>query len=223
MRLDAVARYLQDIAMDDVVDGGLHEPAWVVRRTLIRVARWPRYREDVDVATFCWSMGTRSAERRTTIAGRAGGEIDTLTLWVKLDPTSGRPERLSDAFRELYRDAVAGRLTDHGLRHDGPPPSALRRSWPLRVCDFDLHGHVNNSVYWTAVEERLQAAAAADRLPASYEMEFRAAIPFGVAVDVVEPADDACGRLWLAEADRTIASAAFAASHACIGIPPPSR
>ena len=47
VRLDALARWLQDIAYADVLDAGLEGVAvWVVRRTRIRVNRWPRVRRD---------------------------------------------------------------------------------------------------------------------------------------------------------------------------------
>ena len=42
LRLDAVARYLQDVANDDAEDAGLANPAsWVVRRTTIEVRPRP--------------------------------------------------------------------------------------------------------------------------------------------------------------------------------------
>ena len=43
VRLDGLARWLQDVAYADVEDAGLAERAvWVVRRTRIRVERFPR-------------------------------------------------------------------------------------------------------------------------------------------------------------------------------------
>ena len=44
IRLDALARWLQDVAYDDVEDAGVAGAAvWVVRRTRLRVARFPRF------------------------------------------------------------------------------------------------------------------------------------------------------------------------------------
>ena len=55
LRLDGVARYLQDAATDDWADSGLSpEGTWVVRRTALQVAsggRWPRLGETVAVGT----------------------------------------------------------------------------------------------------------------------------------------------------------------------------
>ena len=205
MRLDAVARFLQDIAMADVMAAGLDEPAWIVRRTRIDVESWPRYLECVELSTFCWSMGKFAAERRTTITGEDGGAIDTLTLWVRLDPRSGRPTPLTAEFRTLYATAVAGRQTDHELRHAAPPPDAIARPWPLRACDFDLRGHVNNAACWAAVEELFDERADA-QLPRTAEMEFRTAIAPGSQVEILSDPAGAT-HLWLATAGRACASA----------------
>src|SRR3954468_8515196 len=75
-RLDAIARWLQDAAWEDVDDAGLAEiGAWVVRRTRIEVERFPRFGERLDVATFCSGLGRMWAERRTTVIGEHGGHV----------------------------------------------------------------------------------------------------------------------------------------------------
>lgn len=208
MRLDAIARALQDIAMADVCDAGLDEPAWIVRRTRVQVARFPRYLERLDVATYCWSMGKFAAERRTAMVGSDGGRLDTLTLWVRLDPARGRPAGLAPAFRDVYAEVVEGRLTNHDLRHDAPPARMRGTPWPLRACDFDLRGHVNNAVCWAALEEVL-AADAEPSAGGTFEMEFRAAIAPGAKVEIVRgvPSDDRTRAMWLVADQRACASA----------------
>ena len=45
LRLDGIAKAMQDVATDDALDGSPGEDAgWVVRRTTIEVGAWPRYR-----------------------------------------------------------------------------------------------------------------------------------------------------------------------------------
>jgi len=208
LRLDAVARYLQDVAMADVCDAGLDEPAWIVRRTLVLVERFPRYLERLQVRTHCWSMGRFAAERRTVLTGNGGGRIDTLTLWVRLDPGNGRPAALTPSFRATYAEAVEGRTTDHELRHPPPPSGRAGRTFALRASDLDLRGHVNNAVCWAAVEEVL-AARAEPSVPHAFEMEFRAAIPPISHVDIVagdaEPPRPLA--LWLVADGKACASA----------------
>ena len=65
LRLDAIARYLQDVASDDALDAGLPNPfGWIVRRTLIRVDHAARLGERVDLTTYCTGSGRSWAERR---------------------------------------------------------------------------------------------------------------------------------------------------------------
>jgi acyl-ACP thioesterase len=66
VRLDALARWLQDVAYDDVEEAGLERVAvWVVRRTRLRVNRFPRVGERFELTTFCSGLGRMWAERRT--------------------------------------------------------------------------------------------------------------------------------------------------------------
>src|SRR2546423_11047700 len=68
IRLDALARWLQDIAYADVEDAGVaHLAVWVVRRSRMSVRRFPRFAEAPTVRTFCSGLGRMWAERRTTI------------------------------------------------------------------------------------------------------------------------------------------------------------
>jgi len=89
-RLDAIARWLQDIAYDDLIEAGFEgEGAWIVRRTRIRVERFPRFGEDLRLRTFCSGIGRFSAERRTSVVGETGA-VETVALWVCR--TSAPPE-----------------------------------------------------------------------------------------------------------------------------------
>src|SRR3954468_7706210 len=77
LRLDALARYLQDVANDDAVDAGLEGAlAWVVRRIAVEVVDAPRFGDVVELTTFCSGYGSRFAERRTsvTVDGKAAIE-----------------------------------------------------------------------------------------------------------------------------------------------------
>ncbi|MBV8451206.1 MAG: hypothetical protein JOZ29_02895, partial [Deltaproteobacteria bacterium] len=80
LRLDALARHLQDVATEDTRDAGIGDPrtSWVVRRTAVHAGRWPRYLDRVSLASFCSGLGPRWAERRTSMraAGGAASEED---------------------------------------------------------------------------------------------------------------------------------------------------
>ena len=104
VRLDALARWLQDVALADVVDARLSEAAlWVVRRTRIAVRRFPRFGEDdARAVTWCSGTGRAWAQRRTTIALGGEAAVEAVALWVHLDPESGRPTPFTDAELEVY-------------------------------------------------------------------------------------------------------------------------
>ena len=105
LRLDSVARYLQDVANDDALDAGLSNAmGWVVRRTMIRVDRPCRLNERLRLTTFCTGAGRSWAERRTTISGTGEGAdvaVEAVSLWVQVDVVSGRPTRLGTDFFDL--------------------------------------------------------------------------------------------------------------------------
>ena len=194
VRLDAIARWLQDAALADVVDSGLDGGGvWVLRRLRLRVERFPRFGEALEVATFCSGTGALVAERRSTVRGAGGvGEaaVEALALWVHLDPDGAHPRPLPDGFEAVYGATAAGRRVRARLRHPAAPPDgAPGRPWRFRAADLDLAGHVNNAVYWQVLEEELVPAepAAADA-----EIEYRAA---GGAGDASVAAGD--GMRWI--------------------------
>jgi len=186
LRLDSVARYLQDVATDDSKDvGQLEARTWVVRRTLIEQHRSIRADETVSLATFCAGMGNRWAERRVSLATEGGGAIEAATLWVYLDPSSGRPAMLPESFRSLYQEPSGGREVTARQEHmplatDDPDVHSM--PWWPRFADLDVLDHVNNAIAWSVVEQTLQRACSRELIdidvtgPMRIEVEFRDAI-----------------------------------------------
>jgi acyl-ACP thioesterase len=176
VRLDAIARWLQDVAYADVADAGLAQAAvWVVRRTRISVQRFPRFAERFSVATFCSGLGRMWAERRTTLTqvGESQPCVEAVSLWVHLDPKRWRPTPLSDRELATYAESAGGRRVNARLRH--PPPADSNGSdvlgWVFRATDCDLAAHVNNASYWQPLEEELLDGPDPQRIDA--EIEFR--------------------------------------------------
>lgn len=187
LRLDSVARFLQDIATDDSDDlGHLEDQAWVVRRTMLEQRRAPRNGDGLALTTFCSGMGTRWAERRISIAGPDDGSIETVTLWVHLDPVSGRPKALPDSFHAAYDEARAGREVTARQVHEAvapEDPDAHSMPWWPRVTDLDILDHVNNAVAWAVVEQVMSRARARGLIDLDPAGEFRAEVEFRDAVD----------------------------------------
>jgi acyl-ACP thioesterase len=159
LRLDATARHLQDVANDDAVDSGLDNSfGWVVRRTLIRVEQPPVLGERLRLTTFCSGIGRSWAERRTSITGDSGGVVEAASLWVQVDPATGRPTGLGRDFLEIYGDAAGGRKISTRLSLPGPgadvaADAAATVTWPIRRVDLDVFGHVNNAIAWAILHE----------------------------------------------------------------------
>jgi acyl-ACP thioesterase len=153
VRLDAMARWLQDVAYGDVVDAGLAgRGAWVVRRARMRVERFPRFGEPVSVRTFCSAAGRVAAERRTSLAAD-GDLVQAVAMWIHVDTETLRPLRLGEEFQALYGESAGSRKANFRLGHPGPPADATRSTWRFRASDVDIAGHVNNAAYWGPVEE----------------------------------------------------------------------
>lgn len=195
LRLDGVARYLQDVSNDDTRDAGLglHLP-WVVRRTTIDVVRAPLAGEVLTLTTFCGGTGTAWAERRTTIEGDGGGHVEAASLWVAIDRDSGRPVRLHPEFLETYGSAADGRTVGARLHHPGPADDVDRRPWPLRSTDHDGMGHVNNAATWEPVEDELERRGL---VPVRAELEYPGAIEPADTVELRSTLVDDVLHLWL--------------------------
>jgi acyl-ACP thioesterase len=147
-RLDTIVDWLQAVAYADVVDAGFErEVLWVVRRCALQVDRFPVLGERVTLTTACSSLGARWAERRTRLAG-----VETVALWVAIDPQTFRPARI-DQLAGVYGESAGDRRVRTGLTHPAPPPDASARPWHFRHADLDVAGHVNNAAYWQAIEE----------------------------------------------------------------------
>jgi acyl-ACP thioesterase len=202
LRLDGLARWLQDVAYADVEDAGLATMAvWVVRRTRICVRRFPRFGERFSVSTFCSGLGRLWGERRTTVRrlGEPDADVESVALWVHLDPVSWRPVPFDDREAALYGSAAAGRRVSARLRHPAPATDGRSGTWTFRAVDLDVAGHVNNAAYWEPLEEELLAGPEPERIDA--EIEFRTPCQPGVKRLV-----EAGQRRWIVGAEETHAS-----------------
>jgi acyl-ACP thioesterase len=162
-----------------VLDAGLEDGLWVVRRARLHMQRLPELGERVELRTWCSGIGQRTAERRTTVRGDRGGAVDAVAVWAHLDPATGAPGRLGERFTEVYGPSAGPDRPDHRLRHPPPPQGAERVPWTFRAADVDVAGHVNNAVYWETLEDDPAHAPVADG--AVVEAEHRAPAVAGPA------------------------------------------
>ena len=180
LRLDAVARFLQDIAIDDVQETGwgLPEHLWFVRTIRVDIVEPFVGDTEVELTTWCSGVAAIAAGRRWSLQGDAGGRIEVDSVWIHLDAEQ-RPARIEDF--GVYAESAGERHVSTKLALPDPPQDASGTPWPLRMTDIDLHGHVNNAVHWQAVEHVLPVEG---RLRA--ELDYRQPIDLGEDIRLVE-------------------------------------
>jgi acyl-ACP thioesterase len=186
LRLDAIARYLQDAAIDDVAETGWGAPEhlWVLRSIRIDLLGPFLADEVVDIVTWGSSFSTLAAGRRWSLTGDAGGAVEVDSTWIHLGPDA-RPARIGEGF-ELYAEAAQGAVASTKLALVPVRDGAPRCSWPLRATDVDRMGHVNNAAYWAAVEHRLADLAFDVRGPHRARLDYRHPIDLGEMVELGE-------------------------------------
>ena len=199
LRLDAAARFLQDVSADDTADAAPARRRGLGRAQdghrggrvppLPRAARAGdvvlRHREPLGRATH---LDRRRAGRR----GRGRHHVGALRHASPVARAGSRP-----GFDAIYGEAAGGRRVKARLDHPDPPDGAPTGSpWPLRFTDFDVLGHVNNAACWQIVEEAL-AARRDLRAPLRAEVQHRTAIERGATVEVTVADDDGGAALWV--------------------------
>ena len=182
LRLDAVARYLQDVAIEDVQETGWGTPRhlWFIRKIRVDVLTPFVGDREIELTTWCSSLAAIAAGRRWSVRGDGGGHAEVDSVWIHLGPDA-RPERI-ERFGP-YAEAAGDRVASTKLELPEPDGGAHAVPWPLRATDEDVHGHVNNAVHWQAVEHALTLIGRDPARPLVAELDYRDPLDLG---DVVE-------------------------------------
>ena len=206
LRLDAAARFLQDVAIDDVQETGwgLPDHLWFVRRIRIEVRTPFLADREVRVVTWCSGLAAIAAGRRWSLEGDRGGRIEVDSVWIHLGPEQ-RPARI-ESFG-IYGEATGGRSVSTRLELPAPPGDASRSPWALRSTDVDLHGHLNNAVYWQAVEDVVRGEDVDLAVPLVAELDYRDPIDVADCVELAISRDEDAVSLGLRVGDAVRAVA----------------
>lgn len=172
VRLDAVARYLQDVANDNLeaTEFSATDPFWIVRRTIIDVIEPVTWPGTVTAQRWCGALSTRWTNMRVRLTAehetnrfnprpRPPGLIETEAFWINVNE-KGVPSRLSDeAFTMLSAMTDEHRLRWRSMNPEKAPDASQidfpDREHVLRITDFDPFKHLNNAAYLEAVEDEL--------------------------------------------------------------------
>ncbi|MCW2649182.1 MAG: acyl-ACP thioesterase [Mycobacterium sp.] len=189
LRLDAATRHIQDIGQDQLRELGFEpvHPLWVVRRTMIDVIRPIQFSDMLRIRRWCSATSTRWCEKRVRIDGRKGGLIESEAFWININPDTMTPSRISDDFLEgLRRTTDVERLRWKAYLKGGTRDDATHvHEYPVRVTDIDLFNHMNNSVYWSAVEDYLSSTPELLHVPLRITIEHEAPVALGDKLEIM--------------------------------------
>jgi acyl-ACP thioesterase len=189
LRLDAAARHIQDIGQDQLRQLGFEEshPLWIVRRTMVDLIRPIEFQDTLRLRRWCSGTSNRWCEMRVRIDGRKGGLIESEAFWININRDTQMPSRIADDFLEgLQRTTKVDRLRWKAYLKPGARETADQvREYPIRFTDIDLFDHMNNSVYWSVVEDYLAAMPEMLRGPIRVTLEHQAPIALGDKLEIL--------------------------------------
>jgi len=129
-----------------LIDNGRTEMLGSEFKDMLRLRRW------------CSGTSNRWCEMRVRMDGkRNGGLIESEAFWININQETHGPARIADDFLEgLQRTTEVDRLRWKAYLKAGSRVDAVDiRAYPVRVSDIDIFDHMNNSVYWSVIEDYL--------------------------------------------------------------------
>jgi acyl-ACP thioesterase len=189
LRFDAACRHIQDIGQDHLRELGFEDthPLWIVRRTMVDLIRPIEFQDMLRLRRWCSGTSNRWCEMRVRIDGRKGGLIESEAFWININRETQGPARISDDFIEaLQRTTDVDRLRWKAYLKAGERANADEiRPFPIRVSDIDLFDHVNNSVYWSVIEDYLAGYPELMEKPLRVAIEHDAPVALGEQLEIL--------------------------------------
>jgi acyl-ACP thioesterase len=190
LRLDAAARHIQDIGQDQLRELGFEEthPLWIVRRTMVDLIRPIEFGDMLRLRRWCSGTSNRWCEMRVRIDGRRGrGLIESEAFWININRETQGPARIADDFLTgLRRTTNVDRLRWKAYLQPGSRGDATKiHEFPVRFTDIDLFDHMNNSVYWSVVEDYLSGFPQLLKAPLRISLEHIAPVALGDKLEII--------------------------------------
>jgi len=186
LRLDGVARYIQEAGAENLVDSGEAEahPHWIVNRTVIDVIEPIELPSEVTLRRWCSALSSRWCTMRVELVGAEDGRIETEGFWIAVNAKTMTPLRVSDTLIEKF----ASTTTEHRLKWRkwlaDPETVDVAVAFPLRRTDVDVFQHVTNTAYWHAVHEVMAMEPDVCVPPYRAVVEYRKPIRYGEDVTI---------------------------------------
>jgi acyl-ACP thioesterase len=189
LRFDAATRHIQDVGSDQLRELGFEEthPLWIVRRTMIDLIKPIEFQDMLRLRRWCSGTSNRWCEMRVRIDGRKGGLMESEAFWININRETQGPARISDDFiAGLQRTTEVDRLRWKAYLKAGSREDAQEiREYPVRVSDIDIFDHMNNSVYWSVVEDYLHSHPELLRGPLRVTIEHDLPVALGDKLEII--------------------------------------
>ena len=162
MKLQLMMDCLQDIAaehaellgcgMEDLIES---KRIWVLSRLRLRILRFPRLKEELELLTYPSGHDRLQAHREYRIS--CGGEelVQASSAWVMLDGTTFRPLPMDKVFAEPLPENKDKPRYFEKFERFLPFEGENQVEFSVGAADIDLNDHLNNAVYGRYIENVL--------------------------------------------------------------------
>jgi len=201
-RLDGVARDIQEVGADHLIDAGYAEihPHWIVQRTVIDVIEPLEWPNDITFRRWCSGISSRWCSMRVRLDGSNGGRIETEAFWINMNKDTLTPSLIADGFFNRLGTTTENHRLKWRSWLPGPVEHAATATpFALRYTDGDLFEHVNNTIYWHGVHEVLAHAPDLSHLlaaPYRAVVEYRKPITLDESVTIRSVRRDDALHIW---------------------------
>jgi acyl-ACP thioesterase len=181
LRMDSVARYIQEVGAEHLVDAGAAEdhPHWLVQRTVIDVIEPIEFPNEISFSRWCSALSNRWCTMRVDLVGSDGGRIETEGFWIAINHRTLTPQRVSDELVERFASTTDERRLKWRPWLANPDSFDETVTFPLRRTDIDVFEHVTNTAYWHAIHEVMAQVPEVCQAPYRAVVEYRKPIPYG--------------------------------------------
>jgi acyl-ACP thioesterase len=216
LRFDSAARHIVDIGQDQLREMGFEEthPLWIVRRTVIDLIRPIEFNDMLRMRRWCSGTSNRWCEMRVRIDGRKGGLLESEAFWINFNRDTQTPARIADDFLDgLRKTTDVDRLRWKAYLKEGSREDAAEiHEFPVRFTDIDFFDHMNNSVYWSVVEDYLASYPELLKAPLRVAVEHDAAVALGDKLEIISHVypPGSTDRFGETLADRTVRTLTYA-------------